>query len=55
MSRNPTNDFAQFIAGGSLFGGSFFLLANEVVVASSAFAYRGGGPGTAKPCAICRG
>ena len=44
MSRNPTNDFIQFIAGGSLFGGGIFLLANQVM-ASSAFAYRGGGWG----------
>ena len=42
MSRNPTNDFIQFITGGSLFGGGIFLLANQVM-ASSAFTYRGGG------------
>ena len=39
MSRNPTNDFIQFIAGGSLFGGGIFLLANQVM-ASSALTYR---------------
>ena len=44
MSRNPTNDFIQFITGGSLFGGGIFLLANQVM-ASSAFTYRGGGWG----------
>ncbi|MCP9781701.1 hypothetical protein KBY83_00020 [Cyanobium sp. WKJ7-Wakatipu] len=44
MSRNPTNDFIQFIAGGSLFGGGIFLLANQVM-ASSALPYRGGGWG----------
>jgi len=44
MARNPTNDFIQFIAGGSLFGGGIFLLANQVM-ASSALTYRGGGWG----------
>ena len=44
MSRNPTNDFIQFITGGSIFGGGIFLLANQVM-ASSAFTYRGGGWG----------
>ena len=44
MARNPTNDFIQFIAGGSLFGGGIFLLANQVM-ASSSFGYRGGGWG----------
>ena len=39
-----TNDFIQFITGGSLFGGGIFLLANQVM-ASSAFTYRGGGWG----------
>jgi len=34
MARNPTNDFIQFIAGGSLFGGGIFLLANQVMVHS---------------------
>jgi len=42
--RNPTTDFIQFIAGGALFGSGGFLLANQVM-ASSAFAYRGGGWG----------
>jgi len=46
MARNPANDFIQFIAGGSLFGGGIFLLANQVM-ASSAFTYRGGGWGVA--------
>jgi hypothetical protein len=44
MSRNPINDFIQFIVGGSLFGGGIFLLANQVM-ASSVFTYRGGGWG----------
>jgi hypothetical protein len=44
MACNPTNDFIQFIAGGSLFGGGIFLLANQVM-ASSALTYRGGGWG----------
>jgi len=44
MARNPANDFIQFIAGGSLFGGGIFLLANQVM-ASSALTYRGGGWG----------
>ncbi|MCP9809720.1 hypothetical protein KBY58_09775 [Cyanobium sp. HWJ4-Hawea] len=41
MSRNPASDLIQFIAGGALFGSGGFLLANQVM-ASSAFAYRGG-------------
>lgn len=44
MSRNPANDFLLFIAGGSLFAGGIFLLANQVM-ASSAFGYRGAGWG----------
>ena len=44
MARNPTNDFIQFIAGGSLFGVGIFLFANQVM-ASSAVTYRGGGWG----------
>jgi hypothetical protein len=49
MARNPTKDFIQFIAGGSLFGGGIFLLANQVM-ASSALTYRGGGLGRYVEC-----
>jgi hypothetical protein len=41
MSRNPASDFAQFLAGGALFGSGGFLLANQVI-ARSAYSYRGG-------------
>lgn len=41
MTRNPSTDLVQFIAGGALFGAGGFQLLNQVM-ASSAFTYGGG-------------